>query len=168
MTQLPPQNVQYQPQPPAGSGLGIASLVVGIIACVVFCIPVLPWLLGILAIVLGAIALAQAGPVGNGKAKTGLILGVLGLALSVGFWMAARAGLSFLHRKVQEKAPEWQKQMEEAQKRIEEEQKKREQEMQKQNNAPATQPGSMLPRPMRIERSGGVAIVTFAPRSAQS
>ena len=165
MTQQPPppRNVQYQPQPPAGSGLGIASLVIGIIACVVFCIPVLPWLLGLTAIVLGAIALSQAGAVGNGKAKAGLILGVLGLALSVGFWMAARAGLSFLNRKVQEKAPEWQKQIEEAQKKAEEERKKMEQEMQKQNNAPTTQPGSM-----RIERGGSVAFVTFAPRSAQA
>ncbi len=137
---LPPRNVQYQPQPPAGAGLGIASLVLGIIACVVFCVPALPWVLGLVAIVLGAIAIAQAGPVGNGKAKAGLILGVLSLALSVGFWMVFRAGVSYFNKKAQENGQTIQQRLDEVGKKLEEQQKKAEEEMRKQNQAPATQP----------------------------
>ena len=163
MTQQPPpprpQTVQYQPQPPAGNGLAIASLVLGIVACVVFCIPVLPWLLGLIAIVLGAIAIAQAGPGGNGKAKAGLILGVLGLALSIGFWMAARAGVSWLNKKAQENGQTIQQRLDEAAKKMEEQQKKAEEEMRRQQNPPATQPGSM-----RMERFDGRPVITYAVR----
>ena len=156
---LPPRNVQYQPQPPAGAGLGIASLVVGIIACVVFCVPILPWLLGFAAIILGAIAIAQAGPIGNGKAKAGLILGVLGLALSTGFWMAARAGVSWLNKKAQENGQTIQQRLDEAAKKLEEQQKKVEEEMRKQNQPPATQPGSMRMDGFRLGPVNAVAEV---------
>jgi hypothetical protein len=142
MTQQPPppRHVRYQPQSP-GNGLAIASLILGIIACVFFCIPVLRWMLGAGAVVLGVVAIVQAGPIGNAKAKAGIILGVLGLALGIGFSMAARATVSYFNRK----APLIQKQIEDAAKRAEEEQRKAEQEIekQKQNQSPATQPGSM-------------------------
>ena len=142
---LPPRHIQYQPQPPAGNGLAITSLVLGIIACVVFCVPFLPWLLGVTAIILGAVAIAQAGPVGNGKAKAGLILGVLALALGIGFWMALRAGVSFFNKKAQENGAVWQKELEDARKQAEKAQKEAEQEIekQKQNQNPTTQPGSI-------------------------
>jgi hypothetical protein len=166
MSQPPPAHVQYQPKPPAGGGLGIASLVLGIIACVIFCVPGVPMLLGILAIIFGAIALSQGGPVGNGKAKAGLILGVLGLALSTGFWIAARAGFSYLGRKAQENGTTWQKQLQDAQKKIEEERKKAEEDTKAKTNPPATQPGSMLGRPTDpIARAARVGIDWPIPTS---
>jgi hypothetical protein len=162
---LPPRQTQYQPQTPAGNGLAITSLVLGIIGCVIFCVPFVPWLLGITAIILGAVAISQAGPVGNGKAKAGLILGVLALALGIGFWMALRAGVSVFHKKVQENSATWQKELEDAAKRAEEAQKKAEQEIekQKQNQNPATQPGSM-----RMDRFELGPVIFPHPRSAVS
>lgn len=146
MTQQPPTNVQYQPQPPAGSGLGVASLVLGIIACVVFCLPPLAGLLALIAIVLGVIAMSQAGPAGNGKAKAGLILGVLAIVLGIGFYIAVRAGLTWAGKKAQESGNSWQKQIDDAMKKAEEEQKKAEERMKRDN--PSSQPGAVLVHPL--------------------
>ena len=142
MTQPPPtQGIQYQPQPPAGNGLAVASLVLGIIGCVIFCFPPLAILLGLIAVVLGVIAISQAGPVGNGKAKAGLILGVLAIVLGIGVYFAARAGMSWVGKK----GTELQKQIDEATKKMEEEQKKAEERM-KQNST--SQPGAVLIHPL--------------------
>lgn len=136
MTQ-PPITPNYQgmpqPQPGGGGGLAITSLVLGIIAIVTFCVPVLPWILGLLAIVLAVIAMGQAGanrP--TGQAKAGLILGIVGLVLSVGFIIAARAGLSWAGHKAQQSAQSWQQQLEDAQKKAEAESKKALEQAQKQ------------------------------------
>jgi hypothetical protein len=103
--------------------------------------------LGVVAIILGAIAISQAGPMGNGKAKAGLILGIVGLALSIGFWMAARAGMSWLGKQAQQNSQQWQKQLDDATKKLEEERKKADEQIQRQN--PASQPGAMLILPTR-------------------
>lgn len=133
MTQ-PPMTPNYQqPQPGGGKGLAITALVLGIIAVVLFCVPVLPWILGLLAIVLGVIAMGQAGanrP--TGQAKAGLILGIVALALSIGFWAAARAGVHWFGNKVQQNAQTWQQQLEDAQKKAEAQSKKLQEQAQKQ------------------------------------
>lgn len=141
---IPPPGMQYQVPPSGGSGKGlaIASLVLGIVACALFCVPWVPRILGLLAIVLGVIAVTQGA---GGMAKTGVVLGIVGIAISVVFWiaagMAAKRGASFFQQKAQElqqKADEMQKQAEEAQKKAQEQ-------MQKQN--PSSQPGVILVHP---------------------
>lgn len=75
---------QYQQRP--GSGLAIASLILGILSVIGFCIPVLAPLLGLIAVVLGFVALSRirAGrAAGRGMAIGGLVTGVLGLILGV-------------------------------------------------------------------------------------
>ena len=77
----------YPPRPakPRTNGLAIASMVLGILSIVFFCLwffPVMP----ILAVVFGHIALSQIrnqGTAGRGMALAGLITGYLGLALTV-------------------------------------------------------------------------------------
>jgi H+/Cl- antiporter ClcA len=73
---------------PLGSGLAIASLVVGILALVTFWTYVGGILLGLIAIVLGVLALGRVRKgraAGRGMAITGVVLGTLGLLLSLAF-----------------------------------------------------------------------------------
>lgn len=89
-TPPPPQQPTYAPplapQQPTGpvvpKGLAISALVVGIVAFCMGLIPVLGAIVGIAAVILGAIALAKKQP--KGFALTGLILGALGLITSIG------------------------------------------------------------------------------------
>ena len=70
---------------PLGSGLAIASLVLGILAVVTFWTYVGGILLGLVAIVLGAIALGRVRrgrAAGRGMAIAGVVLGTLGLLFS--------------------------------------------------------------------------------------
>ena len=96
MTQLPPYPPEstwdYETQnslggPPARtSGMAIASLVCGIIA-VFTCCTFLP---GILAIVLGAVAMPpirQGQARGRGLAVSGIVLGVIGVVLGIIVWI---------------------------------------------------------------------------------
>lgn len=95
--QAPQQPVQdFQPeyaapaaQPVAGKGLAIASLVLGIIAFILF-----PYICGGLAIVFGAISKSKGYP---GKAGTaGLICGIIAIALQIVFTIACGSlGLLF-------------------------------------------------------------------------
>ena len=66
---------------PLGSGLAIASLVLGILAVVTFWTYVGGILLGLIAIVLGVIALGRVRR-GRGMAIAGVVLGTLGLLFS--------------------------------------------------------------------------------------
>jgi hypothetical protein len=143
-TTPPPGGLQYQvpPQGSPGKGLAITSLVLGIVACALFCVPWLPRILGILAIVLGVVAITQGA---GGMAKAGLVLGIVGIAISVVFWiaagMAAKKGANFF----QQKMDEVQKKAEQMQKDAEEAQKKAQEQMQKQNTT--SQPGVILVHP---------------------
>jgi TRAP-type mannitol/chloroaromatic compound transport system permease small subunit len=124
MTQ-PPMTPNYQsnlqPQSGGGGGLALTALILGIIGVVLFCVPVLPWLLGLAAIVLGVVAMNQAGAGPHaGKAKAGLILGIVALVLSIGFWFAARAGLSFMGKKIQQGTQQMQQQISDAEKKAQE------------------------------------------------
>lgn len=81
---------QYrEPSSGGGNGLAIASLILGILACITFCFWPLSGLLAVLAIVFGVIAMRK--PASDGTAKTGLILGVVGIVLSIGFSVAILA-----------------------------------------------------------------------------
>ena len=85
MSQAPMQpNYSYPPQSQS-SGLAIASMVLGIVS-LFFCIWYIAIPCGILAIIFGVIAgnKAKAGlGGGEGMAKAGLIMGVIGLAIDV-------------------------------------------------------------------------------------
>lgn len=158
---MPPNTPNYQSMPPQqGGGLSTAAFVVGIVALccsiVLFCIPFLGGLLGVLAIVLGAIAMSQSP---GGKGKTGLILGVIAVIISIGIFIAARAGLSFLQKKGQSLSQTLQQEAEKAQKQAEEMQKKQEEEMRKRNQStePSTGPSGAAPcvLPWRLASSAG-------------
>ena len=163
MTQ-PPITPGYQSQsmPPQGaSGLATAAMVVGIVAVclslVVFCFPILGGLIGIVALILGAVAMSQGGPASAGRAKAGLIMGIVAVVIALGWWILWRAGISFL----QKKAPQWQQQMqktaddlqrqaEEGQKKAEKAQKEAEEKANQQK--PTSEPGTLGPStfPWRI------------------
>jgi hypothetical protein len=92
----PPMTPGYQPQQPQpGSGLGTAAFVLGIVAIcatvVLFCFPFIGGLLGVVAIILGGIAMSQAAqnPKAASKGKTGLILGIASIVLAGGITIAA-------------------------------------------------------------------------------
>jgi hypothetical protein len=140
MTQ-PPPTVQYQQQP-GGNGLAVASLILGILACITFCAPPLAGLLALLAIVFGVIGMNK--PVGGGMAKTGLILGIVGIGITIGFWVLFRMGVKKAGDVLQQKAQELQQKADEMQKQAEEAQKKAQEQMQRQSTS---QPGMILFHP---------------------
>jgi thiol:disulfide interchange protein len=153
MTQ-PPTTPGYQSHlPPQGaSGLATAAMVVGIVAVclslVLFCFPVIGGLIGVVALILGAVAISQGGPASAGRARAGLIMGIIAVVVSIGWYMLWRAGVSFL----QKKAPQWQQQMQqkadEMQRQAEEAQKKAEDAAKKANQQkPTTEPGTLGPAP---------------------
>ena len=108
MSQVPPPTgtppVGYQaPGPNKPQGLAIGGLVCGIIALLSFCFWPVAIPLGIVAIVLGVIGQnkAKAGEAGGeGLAKTGMILGIAAVALSIIITIAMWAGFSFLGDKI--------------------------------------------------------------------
>lgn len=81
----PMQTMPIQPQQPAhSSGLGVASLVLGILALLGAAIPFLNIggiILGVLAIILGLIAITRRA--GRGLGVGGVILGILGIIISI-------------------------------------------------------------------------------------
>jgi hypothetical protein len=122
--------------------LAIASLILGILACVSFCLPPLAGLLGLLAIVFGLIGMNK--PVGGGMAKTGLVLGIVGIGLTIGFYVVVKVILKKGGDVLQQKAQELQQKAEEMQKQADEMQKKAE-ERARQNST--SQPGMILFHP---------------------
>jgi|SRR5579872_848479 len=86
----------YAPMPSTEpNGLAIASLVLGIVALLLFWIPFIGWLPVILGVVLGLIAMQQSG--GRGMAMAGLVCSGVALALKVMFWMAIFSFLGAWH-----------------------------------------------------------------------
>jgi hypothetical protein len=91
------QTTQTTPPPApassAGKGLGIAGLVLGILAAIISFIPCLgTWAIvpGIIAIILSAISLSQASKAGasKGLAIAGLVCGIVGTAIAGWQWYA--------------------------------------------------------------------------------
>jgi hypothetical protein len=87
--QAPPPlpGMPVAPPPAASNGLAVASLVCGILAVVLFFSIVFPIILGILAVIFGAIGIgkANAGAPGKGLAIAGIVCGVLGIAFAIAF-----------------------------------------------------------------------------------
>ncbi|WP_234379416.1 DUF4190 domain-containing protein, partial [Streptomyces caniscabiei] len=74
--------------PPPSNGMGIAAMVLGICAAVLFCLWPLAILLGVMAMIFGFIGRAKArrGEATNpGHALAGIICGVVGILLGIGF-----------------------------------------------------------------------------------
>ncbi|MET9257157.1 DUF4190 domain-containing protein [Streptomyces sp. NPDC003717] len=74
--------------PVPSNGLGTAALILGIIAAAVFCLWPLAIVLGVLAVVFGAVGRAKATrqeATNPGQALAGLICGIAGIVLGVGF-----------------------------------------------------------------------------------
>ena len=77
--------VVYVPQPTAGNGLATAALVCGIVGLVMFWTVWLGLILGVLAIVFGAIGRSKAaqGAPNKGQATAGLWLGIAAVVVSI-------------------------------------------------------------------------------------
>jgi hypothetical protein len=93
----PHTELTYAPARPPGNGMAVASLVLGIVSIVLFCI----WYIGlpsaILAIVFGVVGRGRAkiGAGGGGMATAGLILGCVSIGIIVLFVAGALAFLGF-------------------------------------------------------------------------
>ncbi|MEQ2527880.1 DUF4190 domain-containing protein [Bacillaceae bacterium CLA-AA-H227] len=76
-----------------GNGLAVTALVLGIVGLVLGWVPVLPYPLGILAIIFGFIGMRK--PIKKGLAITGLITGIITILGKILFWslFAATLGL---------------------------------------------------------------------------
>lgn len=85
MPQYPPQYAQIVQGPPS-SGLATASLVLGIVGLVFLCIPILGFVLAVLATTFGGVALSKARvqPIRNrGSAVAGMVMGLIVIAIAV-------------------------------------------------------------------------------------
>ncbi len=97
------ETVNFAPPPKQGTGLAIASLILGILSLPLLCCPVITPVTGVLAAILGAVHLRRS-RAGRGMAIAGVIMGVLGAVLGavLSIWLIV-------------KLPELQKQVIEAQ-----------------------------------------------------
>ncbi|MFO1442386.1 DUF4190 domain-containing protein [Bacillus sp. Bva_UNVM-123] len=68
-----------------GNGLAVAGLVLGIIGVVLNLIPFIPYILGILAIIFGAIGMKST--VKRGMSIASIILGAVSIGLKLLFWI---------------------------------------------------------------------------------
>jgi Domain of unknown function (DUF4190) len=71
-------------------GKAIASLVLGILGVLTFLIPIVAIILGILAIVFGSTSrneIRRRGLAGHGQATAGLVLGVIAVLLGLAIWI---------------------------------------------------------------------------------
>ena len=67
------------------NGMAVSSLVLGILGVVLNLVPLLPYLLGILAIIFGT--MGKKTEHGKGMAFAGVILGGIALVMKVLFWL---------------------------------------------------------------------------------
>jgi hypothetical protein len=83
----PPPMPTVPPQAPRTNGIAVASLVCGILAVLLFFTVVFPIILGILALIFGAVGIGNAnkGAGGKGMAIAGLICGAVGIAAMIAF-----------------------------------------------------------------------------------
>lgn len=99
----PPQVVGTSAAVPATSGKAIASMVLGIVSCLSFCLcyGIISIPCGILGIVFAKqaaadVAAGRAGHGGDGMAKAGKICGIIGLCLVVLYWLVVIGALAFI------------------------------------------------------------------------
>jgi len=132
MSQVPPPMgappMGYQtPAPQQSQGMAVGSLVCGIISILTsfaVCLWFISAPVGIVAVVLGLIAKGKADrgeAGGKGMAKTGMILGIIGIVLSILITVGAYMGLRAAGTKAQELQQKAQQEIE----RIEREQQQR-------------------------------------------
>ena len=83
--QYPGHPIYGAPGQQPGNGLAVAGMVCGIIGIVFFWVPVLCWILAILAVTFGGIGIARAnnGASGKGMGIAGVVLGVITLGLYI-------------------------------------------------------------------------------------
>ena len=100
-----PQPAQPQPHPMypvapvvPGKGMGVASLVLGIISLVLFCFLPVSMPCGLIAIILGAVGMMKAKQAGmsNGTATAGLVCGCIAIGLALLLSLIARSLLGEL------------------------------------------------------------------------
>lgn len=91
------QPAYVQPAAPQGSkGLGIASMVLGIVSLVLCCfVPWVPLILGLVGLILGGVAIAKKMP-GKGMAIAGLVCSIITVVLYVITMIAGASALSWL------------------------------------------------------------------------
>ncbi len=95
----PPQPYQYYQYPtaqarPSGNALGTAGLVTGIIGLVLFWVPILDVILGVLATTFGGIGynkVRQGSATNGGSALAGLVMGAVTLVVGITFTIWALA-----------------------------------------------------------------------------
>ena len=91
-------NQQFNQQPPqqqGGSGMAIASMVLGICSIVFSCIWYLTAILSIIGIVLAIVSLKQQKP-GRGMAIAGLVTSIIGIILAIIFILLVAASIADL------------------------------------------------------------------------
>jgi hypothetical protein len=84
---MPPPMPAVPARPAPTNGLAVASLVCGILAVILFFTIIFPIILGILAVIFGAVGISKASQGGGHKALAiaGLICGVVGIAAMIVF-----------------------------------------------------------------------------------
>jgi phosphate/sulfate permease len=129
----------YQtPQPSQSQGMSVASLVLGIIALVLFCVWYISIPCAVIAIVLGSMAggKARRGEGGGaGLARAGVICAIVAVALDILIIILAIVGISLLGSKM----PQLQQQI---QQQIQQQQKMQQQQQQQ---SPTTAPSTTTP-----------------------
>lgn len=92
-----PNPVQQTPVVP-GKGMAVASLVLGIVSLVMFCIWYITLPCGIVGLILGIVAMNKAKAVGmkNGMAVAGLVCSCIALGLMIMIYVLALIGLAEL------------------------------------------------------------------------
>jgi hypothetical protein len=69
------------------SGLSVTGMVLGIVSIPLMCFPVIPWILGALGIIFGAIGLNTNHPSARGMAITGIACGAVGILAGLVFFI---------------------------------------------------------------------------------
>ena len=89
---------QPVPQSVPGKGLGIASMILGIIGLALFCVWYISIPCAIVGIILGCVAKSQAKGTGmkNGMATAGIICSAIGIALAIIFVILIIVGIGAL------------------------------------------------------------------------
>ncbi len=84
-----------QPVPQEGKGLSVASMVLGIVSLACFCVWYISIPAAIIGLILGIVAKKGNKP-GSGMALAGIIMSIIGLVLTVLFFILGLIGLSIL------------------------------------------------------------------------
>ena len=129
MSSATPPSYVPSNQPQQSSGLAVASLVLGIISLVLFCVWYVSIPCAIIAIVMGAIAKGKAArgeAGGKGMATAGLVCGIIAIIIDVIVVILVLVGVSVFGPKMQEMAEEMQK-MQQQQMQQQQQQMQREQ-----------------------------------------